>query len=389
MPIVSTPGFYPERLEAAVKARGLTWTALADAADIRTSTLSDYKLGRVIPSPEQLEKIADALAFPAGFFMRPVPVEAQLVGPRLFRASASLTMRVADQAESSLGWIAECVHFAEEWLQLPNPEFLDEYRKIGEPLDLQDNDIEAIALAVRSKLGFGRAPISRLVRTLEKNGIPILRYTALGERKIKLDGLSQHTSSGRPLCALFAREEPCLSREYFSLAHELGHIVLHSQVDENRFKSPADEKILEGQANRFASAFLLPAEEFRADLYAPTLRVFEFLKKKWKASIAAMVRRCLDLGIIDRAKYSSLNVQISRKRWKTREPLDDVFEVEEPLLIRRIFETLKTREGVSIERIQSEVPLSPRDMSMISGLPAKFFEPESSDPNIFEFPSVN
>ena len=47
-------------------------------------------------------------------------------------------------------------------------------------------------------------------------------------------------------------------RQRFTLAHELGHLVLHG-----RLASDVDE---EAAANRFAGAFLAPADEVRKEL---------------------------------------------------------------------------------------------------------------------------
>jgi len=279
--------------------------------------------------------------------------------------------------------MAECLIYADRHLQTPQPTFLEAFRSIKEPQALTDKEIEAIALSVREKLGLGTQPITNLVRTLEKAGIAILRYASLAN--VKMDGLSQHTELGRPLCAIIARDEPSRVREYFSLAHELGHIVLHSQVSTQRYDALADAKILEDQANRFASSFLLPAQAFLNDLMAPTLGYFEFLKRKWHVSIAAMIRRCYDLEQIDRAAYASLNVRLSQKRWRTKEPLDDVLEIEKPILLEQIFRTLSEREGISGARVAQELSLNPRDLASISGLPLTFFLEPEHDEKVLSF----
>lgn len=384
MPIVTTP-YYKERLEEAFKASGLTWKTVSETTEIPASTLYAYKNGKNTPNVEQLEKLGAALDVPASYFMKPISESAKLVGPRLFRASSSLTQKQADFAESQLSRMSECVDYASHWLELPKADFLREFDELGDPASLEAQDIEVLALRVREKLGFGKGPINNLIRALEKAGIPVLRQSIVGKKNI--DGLSQHAASGQPLCAVFAKEEPCLSREYFSLAHELGHIVMHSKVDEARYQNLAFEKQLEDQANRFASAFLLPSEQFLSELFAPTLKAFEYLKRKWRASIAAMIRRCYDLGVINRSRYSSLNVQLSQKRWRTKEPLDDEFEVEEPIYLKRVFETLVSREGLVIEDIVSDLSIPSRELSHLSGLSLKFFEP---DRDLLEFsPATN
>ena len=388
MPTVRTPEFYPERLEQAVKARSLTWKSLADFADIRANTLSDYKNGKAKPSPGQLHKLAEVLDFPEAYFYTPPALGSKLIGPRLFRAPTSNTQKAANEAEVRLAWLSECLTYADKWLTTPQPEFLKPYRALNDPLTLDFKQIESIALSIRKKLGYGPGPITNLVIKLEKAGIAILRFEGLSNSKSKIDGLSQHSEIGRPLCAVFARSEPVHVREKFSICHELGHIVLHSNINENRFSSLADAKIIEDQANRFASSFLLPSQTFLNDIYTPTLLALEYLKRKWHVSIAAMIKRCYDLGHIDKVKYSSLNVMLSRKRWRMREPIDDVFEIERPILLKRVFETLSQREGISGDIIAHELALNLRDLASISGLLPQFFMGIDRESNIFEFPGV-
>ena len=152
----------------------------------------------------------------------------------------------------------------------------------------------------------------------------------------------------------------------FSLAHELGHIVLHSKINQYRFDNLAEAKKLEDQANRFASAFLLPAKPFMEDVAAPTIKYFEYLKRKWRgASIATMIRRCYDLGRIDRAKYHSLYVRLSQLRWRKREPLDGFFEIEKPVLLKQIFEALAQKKGVYGYQIARNLTLNATELAAI------------------------
>ena len=67
--------------------------------------------------------------------------------------------------------------------------------------------------------------------------------------------------------AVMVAEKPSACRDRFSLAHELGHIVLHRSVS-------VDEEnidIIEEQANQFASSFLLPAQSYLREFRYPSL----------------------------------------------------------------------------------------------------------------------
>src|SRR5205085_3002223 len=119
------------------------------------------------------------------------------------------------------------------------------------------------------------------------------------------------------------RDKASASRQRFDAAHELAHLVLHRGVDPKRLNSAADYKIMEDQAHYFASALLMPAESFASDLYAPTLDGMLSLKQTWKVSVAAMIKRCEALGIIDDEGARRLWINYNRRGWRrTGEPFD-------------------------------------------------------------------
>ncbi len=111
-------------------------------------------------------------------------------------------------------------------------------------------------------------------------------------------------------------------RQRFTVAHELGHLVLHSGSAQP--STPADAARLEREANRFAAAFLVPGDAALEDLHAAggrvTLSVLAQLKQKWGYAIKAFVFRFRELGVIDDAQARSLYKQISARRWNKDEP---------------------------------------------------------------------
>ena len=64
----------------------------------------------------------------------------------------------------------------------------------------------------------------------------------------------------------------------FDLAHELGHLLLHKDVDKDELEDDKDlyDKI-EYQANYFASAFLLPLETFNKEVISSSIDSFILL----------------------------------------------------------------------------------------------------------------
>lgn len=100
-------------------------------------------------------------------------------------------------------------------------------------------------------------------------------------------------------------------------AHELGHLVMHRNLD----MGTSATKEIEAEANRFASAFLMPKSTMLK--YTPrgfSLRDAVALKKRWKVSVAAFIYRSHDIGSLTDWQYHNLFKQLSSAGWRTDEP---------------------------------------------------------------------
>lgn len=176
---------------------------------------------------------------------------------------------------------------------------------------------------------------------------------------------------------ILGAEKNCCVRSRFDLAHELGHSVMHFNIrKEDRNKH---HRIIEKQANRFASAFLMPASSFASDVYTVSLDNFVYLKRKWKVSISAMVRRCYDLNIINEEQYTYLNKSISARGWKRNEPLDDELPFEKPVLFKQAFDLLLSKKIVNPEECVHKIALKPAEIENICFLDDGYFRLQSKD----------
>lgn len=190
------------------------------------------------------------------------------------------------------------------------------------------DDIEDVAERTRESMGVG--PLDRipnLVRAVERAGVVVIGSVVEIERH---DGASfwPDYPVGRPIICV-SRGTPG-DRQRFSVAHELGHLLLH----QFRNIDPARGEL---EAHRFAGALLLPAQAARTELTGPiTLRTLGYAKARWGISIRALIRRCLDLNLIDVARRTSLEKQIFARGWGKVEPVDVPYE--NPKLLRRLIE---------------------------------------------------
>ena len=111
-----------------------------------------------------------------------------------------------------------------------------------------------------------------------------------------------------------------------SLAHEIGHLVLHSNKTANS----------EEEAYRFAWALLMHDDEFaNAMPEDPVLSDFIALKNSWGVSVAALVYRAHQLGFLDDRSHRSIQIQMSK--WRKSEPAE--FSPVHGRLLPRLVET--------------------------------------------------
>jgi Zn-dependent peptidase ImmA (M78 family) len=174
----------------------------------------------------------------------------------------------------------------------------------------------------------GNSPIENMISLLENNGIFVFVVNSSG---IHTDAYSRIINN-IPVVVLNKYKGTSV-RQRFSLAHELGHLVLHSNLTEMDFELRAKE--IEKEASLFASNFLMPPAKFSSSVISPKLEHFLELKKEWKVSIAAMIYHCKQIGILDDKKANALQMQLSKKWGRKTEPLDNELGFEKSLYMQQ------------------------------------------------------
>lgn len=360
----TTPGFVGERLTQARKAIGLNGIGLAGLIGVSTTTISQYEKNKQSPRPEVMDKICDKLNLPRSFFLRPITDR----GARKihYRSLSAATKAARDRAEVRFEWSREIVEYlADKFdfpkLNLPKIEIPSDFRT------LKSEFIEQAAMTCRTLWGFDVRPIPDVVLALESNGIFVIRG-ALGAET--LDAFSEHLANDFAYVFLGSDKGLC-ARSRFDAAHELGHLILHANVDTKDFRNPQDFKILESQAHRFAASFLLPASSFLKTLWAPTLDAFRVQKETWNVSIKGMIVRARQLRLLNDQQYQRMMINYTR-RFREGEPGDEK-ELEQPRLLRRCFEALVDGRIRTKAQLLSEISLPANDIEELAGLNRGYF----------------
>ncbi|NTY63944.1 ImmA/IrrE family metallo-endopeptidase [Mycolicibacterium sphagni] len=177
-------------------------------------------------------------------------------------------------------------------------------------------EVEALAAATRQLIGVrSDKVINNVTRCIERLGILVTGLPAW-DPNARIDGISSPRRTEEPFVAALDLDKPG-DRLRFSAAHELGHILVHTE------SKPLSREARETEADTFASAFLLPREAMLEEL-SPTLTLagYSRIKARWGVSMQAVIRRSFDLDVIDRDRYRSLQIQISSRGWRKDEPVD-------------------------------------------------------------------
>jgi Zn-dependent peptidase ImmA (M78 family) len=104
-------------------------------------------------------------------------------------------------------------------------------------------------------------------------------------------------------------------RGRFDAAHELGHLVLHS---DHRLPHGADA---EQEANRFAAAFLMPrASVLAAGMANATSDQILAAKHTWRVAAIALTYRLHELDLLTDWGYRTACVDLARRGYRTGEP---------------------------------------------------------------------
>jgi Zn-dependent peptidase ImmA (M78 family)/transcriptional regulator with XRE-family HTH domain len=355
----------PSKLRDARKVARLSQGDLANLIGVSRQAVSAYECGDKSPEPATFQKIVEVLCQPVGFF---TSADREVFGAqsaRFYRKFGADTIRRNEACGVLSEWFVQTAKYLDDIVNYPEPAIPDRA-----PNDATGRytfeEVNEIALKLRAQWGLGPGPISNVLALLESKGIVICRYEMQGESVEAFSFWNGH----RPFIFLASEKEAAVRRRY-DLSHELGHLVLHRWIEQSELEDRATLKAIEGEADKFAGAFLLPSSSFPNEVYTARLDAFVPLKQRWKVSIQAMIYRCKDLDLIDADQALNLYKQISFRKWRKKEPLDDPrkIPIEEPRLLRRAVELVLESGRKHPEDILNELRLSEEWIEAFCGLP--------------------
>jgi Zn-dependent peptidase ImmA (M78 family) len=243
------------------------------------------------------------------------------------------------------------------------------------PRSMADDPIGAAKLA-RSTLGASpTGPVTSLIETLERGGAWFLPLP------LEIQGHDAFSAwvMDVPVIAITGTAIPP-DRLNFSLAHELGHLVMH--------RSPAGTRVtLESEANRFAGEFLMPESDALNELVPPlTGARLTSLKVRWHMSMQALLLRARQVGRISQDEYVAGMKWISARGWRKAEPYSRSIPRQWPQRWRQLAE-VRYGARLAARRLASEtlVPLRLARWMLYEDIGGR--TNETDEPIIVEFAS--
>lgn len=346
-------GFNHHMLCLARDVCGMTQAEFAVKLGIGQGTLSKYEAGLLIPPDEIIDDFVKTInRYSRKFFFQPE----QIYGfpPFHFRKRKKLGVKALSRIVAEMN--VRRVHVKKLNNSCPQkmsgfiPEVdLDEYQGATK----RSPTIEDLARHVRELWGVPNGPIENMVDLVERNGGIVI---ACDFETDLLDAMSQRID-GMPVVFFINRNAPA-DRIRHTLAHELGHMVLHTL-------SLRDDEAMEQEADEFAGAFLLPADEIRTQLKRFDLRQLANLKSYWKVSMAALAVRADKLNLITPYQSKMFWMEMSRLGYRKREPNEPLAEA--PQRLARMISFHRGELGYTASDMASLLDLMPSEFDRLYG----------------------
>jgi len=302
----AAPQFNLSMLNLAREAKGFTQKNLARFMGCKQSRISKIGSGELVPQESDVQKFVKILEQEKEFFFQ--QATAMPASVSFYRKTQTFPLKLLRQCNAQM-----------------NIRRLQIEKRVGEtrlgarslpqmPPDGKDG-ARVVARELRKMWGLRSGPILCLTALVEDVGCIIVDYTF---PSLKLDGLCLRAPGKPPI--IFLNKGLPKSRRRLSLAHELGHLIMHVNPHEN----------VEDEAWDFASEFMMPSDEIEKDFNDLNLDRLGELKKKWGLSMQAILYRARKLDIISESQSRFLWMQIGKCGYRLDEPFEDAIPEERP-----------------------------------------------------------
>lgn len=310
-----------EAIETARRARGLTQPEVAEAAGVSQGAMSRYENGERSPDADVLSRLAAALGVTPELLQSAGKMRGAMAVDAHMRRRKTARPTIWRQLEARLNMYRLHTRYLFEEVSLHAEQILPRF----DPVASSPQDA---ARLTRMQWRMPVGPVHDLIGWIEAAGCIVIEEDFDTAR---VDGLSQWVDD-HPVILLNISSPT--DRKRLTLAHELGHLCLHSvEVTEE----------IEAEANAFAAEFLMPAEVIRSELRSLSLGRLYDLKREWGVSMQAIIERAYGLRVLTATQRTSFYKRFSSMGWRMREPISEELPQEHARLARRIGDVLSEK----------------------------------------------
>lgn len=343
-----TTEFSPLMLVVARESRKLSQTALAKAAGVSQSAVSQLESGIIAATEATLEALASVLDYPTSLFYQ--RIRYQQLPLTFFRKKSRVGVREVAAIRARVNLYRLRIETLLRGADIPDA------RIALADLSAQGLKPEDAANRLRTYWNVPPGPIKDLTSLVESFGVIVVPID-FGTQQV--DGLSLYEPSDTVPPLIFLNPSLPPDRWRMTLAHELGHIALHHHLP-----IPGDEKAMEAEAFAFAQEFLMPRREIWGQLSYLSMTNLAALKRHWRVSMRGVLKRAEALGRISDRHARRLWTQLSR---------DGVVEQveiagESATSLKRLVENHTANLGYSQRDLSKILHLRPEELRSDFGL---------------------
>lgn len=346
--------FFGEKLQSVRELNGLSRKELADKLSLSEQAIWQYENQYTSPKFEVANELKTNFNVKNKFFYtEPFINNVAEVESIAYRAEDREARKKTKMETTFLDFISYFLEKFESKLNLPIsslPLLRDEsIRFYNRSLETSDRLLQLETLAENARKKLDIHSNSELLYKLELSGIYVLEKN-MGT---SIDAYSTWTSQEKPFIILGNKKKSAVRRN-FDLAHELGHLLLHYKIDMDSLTKD-EHKIIEKEANDFASFFLLPKDQFIKDFSTISKKSnpesYFDLKMKYMVSISALEYRAYKMRLLTFEENRYFYATLNRKDYKKNEPLDEDIAIIRPGKIRSLLDLVFKNHLFSLDDI--------------------------------------
>ncbi|MDE9798649.1 XRE family transcriptional regulator [Staphylococcus delphini] len=371
--------FKGKNLKALRMIEGCSRKSLADVLQVSEQAVWQYEVQNKMPEIKTIYTLAKWFGVKTSFFFsfqevlfKDDVVERHTIACRYQRHCSST--KILSQNHAQANFYAQLTRHLSGYVKQPHPPILTLVSKIdryfSQNIEARAR-IQLIANDAREMI-LGDQSNHQLLLALEKFGVYIYEKDLTDDA----DAYSFWSKYQVPFIIL-SNNKGVAVRRHFDLAHELGHLLLHRQVEFDML-SHEDFQRIEKEADIFAVEFLLPEKQFIASFNQVKKKSnpdhFVMLKERWYVSIQAMAMRAFYLGLISDTQYRYFWSLINKKGYKKREPLDTEIKLPKPLKINSLLNMLFTQKVLTPESLVNDLQVEPEFLYKKANISQKLFE---------------